>query len=156
MFVNPDLPSYPHLAGFSAFFQRYRIPPAFLRYVFLPIFSETCYSFSLGSLFFLKTYNIFLRNTIKRGYFQSFLALLSCVVARSLKYRLAHSNCLNHQDHILKQVNEFSYNVSLRNILIFFCILGLDRRIILKLRIMKYVQSDVNINNNIIRTTKQK
>ena len=83
---------------FPAFFKRHRIPPAFLKYVFFPAFSKTCYSFSLRSLFFLKAY-IFLRNTFKRGYFKSFFALLSCVVARSLKYRLVHSYCLNHQDH---------------------------------------------------------
>ena len=94
-----DIPSYPPLAGFFRIFLALAHPPAFLKYVFLPAFSETCYSFSLRSLFFLKTYNIFLRNTFKRGCFQSFFALLSYVVASSLKYRLAHSNYLNHQYH---------------------------------------------------------
>ena len=98
-FQISDLPSYPHLVGFSPIFLALRHPPTFLKYVFLPIFSERCYSFSLRSLFFLKVYNVFFRSTFKKVYCQSFFALLSCAVTRSLKYRLAHSNCLNHQDH---------------------------------------------------------
>ena len=95
---------------FPTFFQHCRIPLAFLKYVFFPAFSEICYSFSLRSLFFLKIY-IFLSNTFKRGYSQSFFALLSCVVTRSLKYRLAHSNCLNHQDHTVPKNRSTSFHI---------------------------------------------
>ena len=98
-FHEADLPSYPHLAGFFRIFLVLPHPDRIFE-IRLPscIFWNMLQFFCLRSLFFLKTYNIFWRSTFKSGYFQSFLAFLSCVVARSLNYRLAHLNCLNHQD----------------------------------------------------------
>ena len=120
--LNADLPSFPHLAGFYCIFLA--LPHLALIFkIRLPAFSETCYSFSLRNLFFLKTYIISLKSTFKRAYFQSFFALLSCVVARSLKYRLAHS----------KTGKRVSWNI-----LTLFYILGLDGQIIVNSRIMEY------------------
>ena len=71
---------------FSAFYERFRIPPTFFIYVFLLVFSEASCGFSLKSLFFLKTY-FFLKNySLERPYLQSsffffspILTLLSCI-----------------------------------------------------------------------------
>ena len=73
-----DLPSYPHLASFSCNFRMFLHPATFLVYAFLPalcipsIPSGTCCSFSLKSLFFLKTYYVLNQYSPERRHLQSF------------------------------------------------------------------------------------
>lgn len=68
---------------FSAFYERFRIPPTFFIYVFLLVFSEASCGFSLKSLFFLKTY-FFLKNySLERPYLQSSFFFFSPILTHS-------------------------------------------------------------------------